>query len=385
MNRCVVISDSFKGTLSSLQICAIAERCIRSEFPACQVAALPVADGGEGTVDCFEAACGGTRVTLSVSGPFGEPVNADYLRLGNRAVVEMAACAGLPLAAGRPDPCRATTYGVGQLLRHAAEHGAGELILGLGGSATNDGGCGCAAALGVRFLDADGADFVPTGGTLERIARIDVSGSAELLRGVRLRVMCDIDNPLFGPHGAAFVFAPQKGADGETVARLDRGLRHLDAVFRRELGRSVAEVPGAGAAGGFGGGMLALFGAELCPGIDTVLELVEFDRRLRDCDLVLTGEGRLDSQSVRGKVVSGVARRAKALGVPVVALVGAVTEDAAEIYAAGVSAVFTINREAVDLSVSRGRSGENYAAALTDILRLLRAAETRWNARQTQE
>lgn len=374
MKKCIIISDSFKGTLSSSEICAIAGQCLAEEFPGCAAVRIPVADGGEGTVACFREACGGTLVPVTVCGPLGEPVTAAYLRLPDgRAVIEMASAAGLPLAEGRSDPCRTTTYGVGQLIRHAVEHGSTHILLGLGGSCTNDGGCGCAAALGVRFLRADGTGFVPVGGTLDRIARIDRRDAERLLACVRITAMCDIDNPLHGPQGAACVFAPQKGADEAMVRLLDDQLRALDRVIRAELGCAAADRPGAGAAGGFGAGVTAFLGGELRPGIDAVLDLVGFDALLEGCDLVFTGEGRLDSQSARGKVVSGVARRAGQRGVPVVAVVGGVTPDAeAE---RGVSAVFTINRQAVDLAVSRSHSRENYAATFRSILRLIRAAE----------
>lgn len=377
MKKCIIISDSFKGTLSSSEICAIAEDSMARFFPECALYKVPVADGGEGTVASFQEACGGELITVTVQDPFGAPVDASYLRLPNgQAVVEMAAAAGLPLAGDRKDPLRASTYGVGQLIRHAVEHGSRKVLLGLGGSCTNDGGCGCAAALGVRFLDGDGKAFVPTGGTLEKIVSIDLTG-AGLMREVQLTAMCDIDNPMHGPNGAAYIFGPQKGADGETVALLDRELQALDATIRRELHCQAAEIPGAGAAGAFGAGMLAFFQAELRPGIEAVLDLVNFDALLDGCDLVFTGEGRLDSQSARGKVLSGVGRRARRRGVPVVALVGGVTPDGEAVCDGdmGISAIFTINRQAAPLEESRHYSRQNYAYAFDNILRLLRLAQ----------
>jgi len=250
------------------------------------------------------------------------------------------------------------------------------VIVGLGGSATNDGGCGCAAALGIRFLDKHGKEFVPTGGTLDEIASIESGESRRLLDGVSLTAMCDIDNPMHGETGAAYVFAPQKGADGEMVERLDNGLKHLDRVIQKSLGKCVADIPGAGAAGGFGAGMLAFFDAQLRSGIETVLDLVKFDEQLKGCDMVFTGEGSLDSQSIRGKTISGVAKRAKEHRVPVIAVVGA-AEDGIEkrLYSRGISAVFTINRRAEDFSISRYRSEENYAAAFENILRLIRVSQ----------
>lgn len=379
LRKCIVLSDSFKGTLSSLEICRITRAVAAERIPDCDFTALPVADGGEGTVDCFLDGCGGRAVSLSVTGPFpGGRRGAVYAMLPDRtAVVECASCAGLPLTEGRRDPCRATTYGVGEQLRHAAEHGARRIILGLGGSAANDGGCGAAAALGVRFLDEEGREFIPTGGTLRRIRRIDPAPARALLADLPMTVMCDVDNPLYGPRGAAQVFAPQKGADAETVRRLDEGLRALDAAMRRSLGRSVSLLPGAGAAGGFGAGCAGFFGAELRSGIETVLDQLRFDERLRGCDLVVTGEGRLDSQSLRGKVVAGVAGRARRQGVPVAALVGGVAEESEGIYELGVSAVFTINRRPQDLRRSRRFAAENYRRCFDDLLRLLLAVGPR--------
>lgn len=302
MKKCIVISDSFKGTLSSQDICKIAEENLKDFFPDCTLVKVPVADGGEGTVACFYEACGGELVRVTVQGPYGEIVEAAYLRLGSgEAVVEMAAAAGLPQVGDRKNPCKTSTYGVGQLIRHAVEHGARQVLLGLGGSCTNDGGCGCAAALGVRFYDDDGNTFIPVGETLSRIARIDLQEAEVLLQGVRITVMCDIENPMYGINGAAYVFAPQKGANPEMVEFLDGQLRCLDQAIRKHLGKEVSGVPGAGAAGGFGAGMMAFFGAELKPGIETVLDLVRFEELLQGCDVVFTGEGRLDSQSVQGK------------------------------------------------------------------------------------
>ena len=379
MRKVIVISDSFKGTIYSREICAIARDCFRRVLPDWQVVCVPVADGGEGTVACFQEACGGEGMPCTVRGPFGQPVEAAWLRLpGGRAVIEMASCAGLPLAGDRRDPRITTTYGVGEQIRHAVEAGCTEILLGLGGSCTNDGGCGAAAALGVRFLDRAGNAFVPTGGTLDRIARIDPREAEALLSGVNLTAMCDIDNPLYGPAGAAAVFGPQKGADPAMVDFLDGQLRALAGTVRRELGADLADLPGAGAAGGFGFGAAALLGGTLRPGIEAVLDLVEFDALLEDCALVFTGEGRLDSQSLRGKVISGVGRRAARRNVPVVVVAGGVEPDTEGVCALpelGIRAVFSINRQAMDFAESRHRSRENYRYAFENILRLIAVTE----------
>ena len=366
MKKCIVISDSFKGSLSSSEICDIARACFAEVLSDCELTAIPVADGGEGTVDCFHQVCGGELVSVTVQGPFGQDMEASYLQLdGGRAVVEMASSAGLPLVGDRRDPRVTSTYGVGQQIRYAVEQGNTQILLGLGGSCTNDGGCGCAAALGVRFLNQAGQVFVPTGGTLDRIAHIDVRGARHLLKNVKLTAMCDIDNPMHGPAGAAYIFGPQKGAAPATVEFLDGQLKALDAVIQRELHRSVAEVPGSGAAGAFGAGILAFLDGTRCPGIEAVLDLVDFDRMLDGCGLVITGEGRFDSQSIRGKVVSGVSRRAKAQQVPVLVIAGSVAEEVEPISAdpaSGIAAVFSINRQAMDYSESRPFSRRNYGA-----------------------
>lgn len=375
MEKILLVPDSFKGTLSSRQVCQVMAGQLRRFFPQAQVKSIPVADGGEGSVEAFLAAAGGERRTRTVTGPFGEPVEAFYGVLGDgrTAVIEMAACAGLPLAEGRLNPERATTYGVGELLLAAKEAGCTKAILGLGGSCTNDGGAGAAAALGAKFTRADGAAFIPTGGTLGEIAALDVSPVAQALQGMELTAMCDIDNPLYGDAGAAAVFAPQKGADAAMVARLDAGLRHLGQVAARCLGRDFSHLPGAGAAGGLGFGMAAFCGAQLRMGIDAVLDAVGFDSLLPGTDMVFTGEGKIDSQSARGKVVSGVAARCRKAGVPVVAVVGQIGQGFEEMYQQGLTAVFSINRAAQPFAESRFHAGENLALTMENIARLLAA------------
>ena len=366
----IVIPDSFKGTLSSVEVCRIVEEVIYSLEPEARVRAIPVADGGEGTVDAFLAAVGGRRVSVACAGPCGEPLTACYgLLPDGTAVVEMAAAAGLPLVGERRNPERTTTYGVGQLMVHAARQGAKRLVLALGGSATNDGGCGAAAAAGVRFWDGAGRSFVPVGAPLRDIACIDVSAMDPALARLPVETMCDIDNPLCGPTGAAAVFGPQKGADAAMVGRLDAGLAHLAAMIRRDLGREVLTLPGGGAAGGFGAGAAAFFGSPLRMGIDLVLELTDFDRHAARADLIITGEGRLDSQSLRGKVVVGVARRAKRLGVPVAALVGGCERDIAAVYGQGVSGVFPINPLPAPLAETLPHCRENLRFTAANLLR----------------
>ena len=375
MKKCVVVSDSFKGTVSSREICEIAQRVIPRHFPSCEVVCIPVADGGEGTVDCFIQAMGAQRVEVTVTNALGEKSAAAYARIGELAIIEMAAAAGLPQVGALRCPGTATTYGVGELIAHAAHSGCKRILLGLGGSATNDGGCGCAAALGVGFLDADGQSFVPVGDTLGRIARIDTAKADELLRSVEITVMCDVTNPLYGPTGAAYVFAPQKGADAEKVKSLDAGLRHFGDVIRSQYGLDVSAMPGAGAAGGMGAGCVALLGGTIQSGIDAVLDVTGFDRQLEGADLVITGEGRIDSQSADGKVVSGVARRTRAKGVPLIAIAGGIADSAGAVYDIGVSAMFSTDRAALPVDMLGARSPGDYEATLSDIMSLIAIAE----------
>ena len=373
MERYVLVPDSFKGTLGSGEICAILREEILRAKPDAEVISIPVADGGEGSVDAFLTAVGGQRVQVPCHGPHMEEMTGFYgLLPDGTAVVEMAAAAGLPLAGNRLEPDTATTYGVGELMADAAARGARCIILGLGGSATNDGGCGVAAALGARFLDGQGKTFLPTGGNLDSIARIDLGGQRPL---PEITVMCDIDNPLCGPTGASEVFGPQKGADPEMVRRLDGNLRHLAEVIRRDLGAEILDLPGAGAAGGMGGGAAAFWNGKLRMGIETVLDTVDFDEIVRGARLVITGEGCLDGQSLRGKVVSGVAARARRAGVPVVALVGAVGEGADGIYDLGVCGVFTTNHRPEPFEEARLHAADNLRRTIRNLMGFLKAME----------
>lgn len=374
MAKYVLIPDSFKGTLSSEDICRIASEEILRLEPEAEICAIPVADGGEGTVDAFLAAVGGTRAEVPCTGPCGQEIRGFYgLLPDGTAVVEMAAAAGLPLAGACRDPEKTTTYGVGQLMAHALSRGAKRLVLGLGGSATNDGGCGAAAALGAEFLDMKGRAFVPTGGTLTQIARIRMEGLRETLAGAEVTVMCDIDNPLCGPAGAAAVFGPQKGADAAMVARMDAGLRHLAEMLEKDVGMAVLALAGGGSAGGFGAGAAAFFGGQLRMGIDVVLDLTDFDRKCRGASLVITGEGHLDSQSLRGKTVVGVARRARALGVPAAALVGGCETALDAVYAEGVSGVFPIHPALCTWPQAAARSEEDLRFTVGNLLRFMAA------------
>lgn len=374
MKKVIIIPDSFKGTLSAKQICRILKEKVHQQFPACEVVTVPVADGGEGSVDCFLEALGGRKETVQVHGPYMELMEAEYGILSDgTAVVEMASCAGLPLVEDRKNPKKTTTYGVGELILAAAKAGSKRIITGLGGSCTNDGGCGMAAALGIRFYDAQDREFVPTGGTLKEIRRIDMSRREKLLDQIELLAMCDITNPLTGPEGAAHVFSPQKGADEGMIQELEAGMVHYASILEQTVQiPKIRELPGGGAAGGMGTGMAALLGAKLIPGIQAVLDTVQIDTLAEHADLILTGEGKIDSQSIHGKVLSGIARRGKALGIPVVAIAGGIDREALpELYRDGLTAAFSINQLPEDFSVSRGKSMENLETEMENLLRLI--------------
>lgn len=377
MNKILLIPDSFKGTLSSKRICEIMAQSIKAHIPDAVTVSIPVADGGEGSVDCFLSALGGELVRCVSVDPLFEKMEGFYglINNGKTAVIEMAACAGLPLIEDRKDPMRATTYGVGILMKDAVSRGVKEIILGLGGSATNDFGCGAAAALGVRFFDGSGKEFIPTGGTLSEVASIERAENC--LDSVKLTLMCDVKNPVYGSGGAAFVYAPQKGANEEQVRFLDDGLRHICDIVKRDVGADVSKLAGGGAAGAMAGGMVSFFGAEIRMGIDAVLDTVGFERLLEDSDLVFTGEGKIDSQSLQGKVISGVAKRAKSKNVPVIAVVGGIDGDISAAYGMGISSVFSINQMPEDFSLSRYKSEDNLRATMDNIVRLVLAMKKR--------
>ncbi len=344
MRKIVIAPDSFKGSVAAREVADSAERAVREVFPACEVVKIPLGDGGEGTMDALLAALGGERVSCRARDPLSRPLWADYAILedGRTAIVEMARASGLPLLApAERDPSRATTYGTGELIRDALERGCRRFLLAIGGSATNDGGTGLLRALGYRFLDGRGEELEPCGAALARIAAVDRSGVSPALREASFTVACDVDNPLYGERGAAEVFARQKGADDAMVRMLDAGLRNYARVIERATGTRVDELPGAGAAGGLGAGLVAFLGAELKPGIQMVLEATRFDERIQGADLIITGEGKLDRQTCMGKAPWGVSRAATRQGIPVIALGGSV-EDTPLLNQRGFLAVLSI-------------------------------------------
>ena len=343
--KIVIAPDSYKESLSALEVAQAVEAGFRQVFPDADYVLVPVADGGEGTVDAMVAATGGRKETVTVSGPLGEPVEAFYglTGEGDTAVIEMAAASGLMLVppAAR-NPLRTSSRGTGELIRAALDAGARRFILGIGGSATNDGGAGMVQALGARLLDLEGRELDGSGGDLARLERIDVSALDPRLAECRIEVACDVDNPLTGARGASAVFGPQKGATPEMVQALDANLARLARIVGRDLGVAVDTVPGAGAAGGMGAAMLAFFGATLKPGIEIVTAAVDLDDHVRDADLVITGEGRIDFQTVHGKTPIGVARVAKRHGKPVIGIAGSLGAEVGVVHAHGIDAVFSV-------------------------------------------
>ncbi|WP_196592958.1 glycerate kinase family protein [Pectinatus sottacetonis] len=368
----IVIPDSFKGTLSSYEICAIMSKKITAYFPCANIVTIPIADGGEGTTDAFIAALGGQKIITEVNGPYQKRITSFFGILPDKtAVIEMAAAAGLPLVKDNLHVEYASTFGVGQLIKKAVDCGCKKIILGLGGSCTNDGGCGMAAALGGIFKDIAGNAFLPVGNTLKDIATINLSSIKSNYSNIKFYAMCDIDNKLYGKNGAAFIFAPQKGADDATVELLDKGLMHLSSVIKASLGMDIADLKGGGAAGGMGAGVAAFLNGSLSSGINTILDCVNFDKICRDTDFIFSGEGKLDHQSLQGKVLDGICQHARQFSVPVIAVVGAVEGDISEMYNRGITAIFSINQNPLPFSQSAPLTAKNLQITMDNILRLL--------------
>lgn len=368
--KIVIAPDSWKESLSALEVATQIEAGFREIFPDASYVKLPVADGGEGTVEAMVAATGGHLVDLRVTGPLGKPIDAFYglSGEGNCAFIEMAAASGLeqvPLA--QRNPLLTTSWGTGELIRHALDGGVRHIIIGIGGSATNDGGTGMVQALGAKLLDAQGMALREGGGELGKLARIDVSELDKRLKDCRIDVACDVTNPLTGEEGASAVFGPQKGATPEMVKQLDDALEHYADVIARDLDIDVRNLPGGGAAGGMGAALFAFCGAELRQGIDIVTEALALDTLVRDADLVITGEGRIDSQSIHGKVPVGVARVAKRYGKPVIGIGGSLAADVGVVHKHGVDAVFSVLYSICTLEEALNNAGDNLRIAARNI------------------
>jgi len=343
--KVIIAPDSFKESLSSLEVAAEIEAGFRDVFPQADYVKLPIADGGEGTVEALVAATGGQVMDAEVVGPLGEKVNAFYGVCGDErtVVIEMAAASGLALVLPElRNPLMTTSYGTGELIRMSLDAGYLDFVIGIGGSATNDGGVGMLQALGVRFLDRDGKEIGYGGGSLAGLARIDVSGLDARLVDAQIEVACDVNNPLTGPTGASAVFGPQKGATPEMVAELDRCLAHYAELIRRDIGKDVETEPGAGAAGGMGAALLAFLPAQLRPGVQIVIGHIGLEELVTGADLVITGEGCIDAQSVFGKAPVGIAEVARKHAVPVIAIAGSLGQGAEDVGQCGISALFSV-------------------------------------------
>lgn len=367
----VVAPDSFKYSLSSHEAAAAIERGIRDVLPDAIVDKIPLSDGGEGLAKNVTESLGGKYRSIEVTGPDFEPVVATYGFIDKHtAVMEMAEASGITLSKWH-DPSRTTTYGTGEMIRDAIKQGAKKIILGIGGSATNDAGIGMAAALGVRFLDSSGIGVELTGAGLSNIESIDTAFLDTRLKDIEILVACDVTNPLYGEKGAAYVYAAQKGANRDMILRLDKGLRNVHRVLKKSLGLDYAKVKGAGAAGGLGAGLLAFTQSTLKPGIEVIFELFDFDRKIAKADLVITGEGSIDDQTLDGKVISGVGRYAKRREIPTIALCGSYKGDLRKLNQEGITSVFSINHELIEEQQAFAETAENLTQTTRQIIRVM--------------
>ena len=372
--KIAIVPDSYKGSLTASQAAASIGRGLHRALSNISITEIPMADGGDGTVQAIVDATGGRLLARKVQDPLGRPVRAQFGLTGDgkTAIIEMASASGLTLLTPRErNPMITTTYGTGQLIAAALKLGVRKIIVGIGGSATNDGGTGMARALGVVFKNNRGRRLPEGGGPLRSLGRIDTSQLDARISRTNIEVACDVDNPLTGPKGAARVYSPQKGATPAMVAQLDSGLKNLAKVIKHDLGLDIAKVPGSGAAGGLGAGLMAFLNATLRPGIDIVTDAIQLERRLRGCDLVITGEGRLDGQAVYGKAPIGVARLATRLGIPVIAIGGSLGQDAPKVLREGISAYFSALQEPMDESRLKNEAPRMLADCAEQIGRLI--------------
>lgn len=373
--KIVIAPDSYKESLSALAVATAIEQGFREIYPDAEYVKLPMADGGEGTVDVMIAATQGRRVDVDVTGPLGDTVHGFYGVSGDGkcAFIEMAAASGLeqvPIA--RRDPLKTTSWGTGELIRHALDAGVGQIIIGIGGSATNDGGAGMMQALGAQLLTVDGQQIAHGGGALDKLDRIDIRHLDRRLATCQIDVACDVTNPLTGPEGATAVFGPQKGATEAMIAQLDRALERYARIIARDLDIDVLTLEGGGAAGGMGAALYAFCGARLRQGIEIVTDALRLDEQVADADLVITGEGRIDSQTVHGKVPVGVARIAKRHNVPVIGIAGSLTADVGVVHQHGIDAVFSVIYTICTLEEALAQAGDNVRMAARNIAAALK-------------
>lgn len=375
VKKIVIAPDSFKGSMSAREAAEAIERGIKAVCPNVIIEKIPMADGGEGTVETLVDATGGRAIKVNVLGPLGEERESYFGILGDgkTAVIEMALASGLPLVPKeKRNPLVTTTYGTGQLIKAALDQGCREFIIGIGGSATNDGGVGMAQALGVRFLDAEGKEIPFGGGSLNRLEKIDTSKIDPRLKECKVMVACDVNNPLCGPKGASAVFGPQKGATPEMVELLDRNLAHLAAVIKRDVGEDVKDFPGAGAAGGLGAGLMAFCHAQLQRGIEIIIQATRLAEKMAGADLVITGEGQMDFQTAHGKTPMGVATVAKSMNIPVIALVGKIGRGADMLYDQGIDAIFSIAEGPMELEECMKNGAELMERAANRVMRAIK-------------
>lgn len=372
MKKILVMPDSFKGTMTSIEACDIIEKAIADICPEIIVQKIPIADGGEGSVDCFLQTLGGEKIYEKVNSPNFQKIEAYYglINGGKTAVIEMAACAGLPLTEEK-NPEKTTTYGVGELIVAAINKGVSKIILGLGGSSTNDCGTGMLSALGAKFYDINNQEFVPVGGTLNKVAKVNLTDLEKTLSGIQIITMCDIDNPLYGSNGASKIYARQKGADDIMIQNLEQNVIHFASFCVENKFCDEPNFAGAGAAGGMGFAAKCFLHSEIAMGIEVILDTIKFDTLLLDTFMVISGEGKIDAQSLSGKVVIGIAKRTKAKSVPLLAVVGDIGEGAENAYSKGVTAVFSINRVALPYKELRVRAKADLYKTICDIMRLL--------------
>lgn len=376
--KIVIAPDSYKESLSALEVATAIERGFREIFPSAEYIKIPVADGGEGTVEAMVAATNGRIVTVAVKGPLGEQAEGFYGISGDEqsAFIEMAAASGLEMVPpAKRDPLITTSWGTGELIRHALDAGVKHIIIGIGGSATNDGGAGMVQALGAKLLNEQDRQIAPGGAALESLARIDLRELDKRLAGCRIEVACDVTNPLTGEAGASAVFGPQKGATPEMIARLDKALAHYAEIIARDLDIDVLNLAGGGAAGGMGAALYAFCGAELRQGIEIVTDALALDKHVRDADLVITGEGRIDSQTVHGKVPVGVAKVAKRYNIPVIGIAGSLTADVGVVHDHGIDAVFSVLYTICTLEKALANAGENVRMTARNVAAVLKAGQ----------
>lgn len=371
----VIAPDKFKGSITSFEFCELAEMVLLEHFPKAAILKLPLADGGDGTIEIVKHYLGGERIIAQVSDPLFRPISASYIWSESiqTAYIEMAEASGHHLLSTEELNCMETTsLGTGELILNALERGATTIYLGIGGSATNDGGLGMAQALGYQFLDAQNKPINPIGKNLFQVSSIDTSKCNLLLKKCMFKVACDVDNPFYGPNGAAFVYGPQKGATPENVAFLDQGLQHFSSVLKQTFGTDVQKLPGAGAAGGIGGGAHVFLDATLVSGVNLLKEMAQFDEKITDADWIITGEGQLDAQTLSGKTINGVLASALKQNIPVAAFCGAVRLSKEQQQKLGLTYINAILTEVVDLPTAMANGKENLQKALYNFCNVLK-------------